>query len=159
MEFPWRSVMKNLQDSIKEVSQYFRGLDVYNDAIMVKVEFPKKWNIYDSEDGKIKAAPSETGDNLIYYYGNCHEITYEDIFSLLEDTIQNNENLAKKIELLKTKGEELKELFSSLSYEELLTLKFTFDKKAKPKRKYTRRKKDNNVSINENNDDERIEAQ
>lgn len=133
--------MKNLQDSIKEISKYFRGLDVYNEAIMVKVEFPKNWNIYDSEDGKIKTTPSEAGDGLIYYYGNSNEVTYEDIFAFVENTIHSNENIAKKIELLKIKGDELKELFSSLSYEELLTLKFTFDKNAKPKRKYTRRKK------------------
>lgn len=139
--------MKNLQDSINQISQYFRGLDVYNDAILVKVEFPSRWNIYDSEDGKIKTAPSESGDNLIFYYGNSHEVSYEQIFELIESTIQANEDLAKKIELLRTKGEELKELFSKLTYEELLTLKFTFDKRARPKRKYTRKSVQNKENL------------
>jgi hypothetical protein len=42
------------------------------------------------------------------------------------------------------KREELKELFSRLSYEELQTLKFVTEsvKKDKPKRKYTKKKKD-----------------
>jgi hypothetical protein len=48
------------------------------------------------------------------------------------------------MKLLRDKGEELKELFSRLSYEELMTLKFVTEKpkKEKAKRKYTKKKKE-----------------
>ena len=47
------------------------------------------------------------------------------------------------MKLLRDKGEELKELFSRLPYEELVTLKFVTEeaKKEKTKRKYTKKKK------------------
>lgn len=123
---------------------YFRGIEMYNDAIMVKVIFPDKWKAYPSEDGRIKVTPSDTDANLTYYFADSNETTYEDMFDLIEETIKANKDIVLKLKLLKEKGEELKELFSKLSYDELLTLKFVTDKvkKDKPRRKYTKKKKE-----------------
>ena len=122
---------------------YFRGIEMYNEALMVKVVYPNNWKAYPSEDGRIKVTPSETNDNLTFYYANSNDTTYEDMFDLVEETIKANKDIVLKLKLLKEKVEELKELFSKRTYEELQTLRFEFDKpkKDKPKRKYTRKKK------------------
>ena len=135
--------MKTLQSRMDEMKPYFRAIEVYNDALMVRVVLPSSWKIYPSADGKIKVTPSETNANEAIYYADCHEASYEDIFDLVEETIKNNRDIVSKLKLLKEKVEELKELFSTHSFEELQTLKFELGdvQKIKPKRKYTKRKK------------------
>ena len=135
--------MKTLQSRMDEMKPYFRAIEVYNDALMVRVVLPSSWKIYPSADGKIKVTPSETNANEAIYYADCHEASYEDIFDLVEETIKNNRDIVSKLKLLKEKVEELKELFSTHSFEQLQTLRFEIGEleKAKPKRKYTKRKK------------------
>ena len=127
-----------------EMKPYFRAIEVYNDALMVRVVMPSNWKIYPSADGKIKVTPSETNANEAIYYADCHNASYEDIFNLVEETIKNNRDIVSKLKLLKEKVEELKELFSTHSFEELQTLRFELSeaKKEKPKRKYTKKKKE-----------------
>ena len=135
--------MKSLQDRMSDMKPYFRAIEVYNNALMVRVVFPSNWKVYDSSDGVIKVTPSETNANEVIYYADSAEATYEDMFDLVEETIKANQDIVSKLKLLKDKVEELKEMFSRLSYEELTTLKFVTDKpkETKPKRKYTKKKK------------------
>lgn len=142
---------------------YFRGIEMYNDALIVRVMLPPKWKAYNSNDGRIKATPSENVANEYFYYANSQDTTYEDIFDLIEETIKANNDIVLKLKLLRDKVEELKAMFSEHTYDELTTLKFVFEdvKKEKPKRKYTKRKKEAEKTQeqpqNENNDNEVIE--
>ena len=43
-----------LQDEIIKLGEYFRGIEYYNDAIIVKVNFPIRWLVYPSANGFIK---------------------------------------------------------------------------------------------------------
>ncbi|MBP5725204.1 MAG: hypothetical protein J6X18_16725 [Bacteroidales bacterium] len=54
------------------------------------------------------------------------------IFDVIDETIRYNEELEKKVELLKEKAEELKELFATRSYAELLGLEFVLKDVSKP---------------------------
>ena len=136
--------MKTLQERMNDMKPYFRAIEVYNNALMVRVVLPSSWKIYPSDDGRIQVTPSETNANEAIYYADSAEATYEDIFDLVESTIRANQDIVLKLKLLKEKVEELKELFSTHSFEELKTLTFEFTgiEKEKPKRKYTRRKKE-----------------
>ena len=136
--------MKTLQERMDGMKPYFRAIEVYNDALMVRVTFPSSWKIYPSSDGRVKVTPSETNANEAIYYADCNEASYEDIFDLVEETIKANQDIVSKLKLLRDKVEELKELFSTHSYEELKTLTFVLEegKKARPKRKYTKKKKE-----------------
>lgn len=142
---------------MNDMRPYFRGIEMYNEALMVKVVFPNKWKAYPSDDGRIKVAPSETDPNLTFYYADSKNTTYEEMFDLIEQTIKANRDIVSKLKLLREKVEELKELFSKLPYEELLTLQFVTEKvkEEKPKRKYTRKKKE--PVVEENNNEEKIE--
>lgn len=132
-----------LQDRITNLGTYFRGIESYNDALIVKVLFPEKWGVYDSADGTIKTVKSEDTVNEYFYYGDSHEVDLETIFDLIDETIEMNKSVLKKIELLRNKVEELKELFDNKSLQELETLKFVTEKPKTPKakKKYTRKKK------------------
>lgn len=129
---------------MNDMRPYFRGIEMYNDALMVKVVMPANWKCYPSADGRIKVTPSDSDPNMSFYYANSNDTSYEDIFDLIEETIKSNQDIVLKIKLLREKVEELKELFSQHSYEELQTIRFelTEAKKDKPKRKYTKKKKE-----------------
>lgn len=135
--------MKTLQERMNDMKPYFRGIEMYNDALMVKVIYPDRWKAYPSADGRIKVTPSDTEANVTYYYADSKDTTYEDMFDLIEETIKANNDIILKLKLLKEKVEELKELFSQLTYEELQSLRFVTDKPKmeKPKRKYSKKKK------------------
>ena len=136
--------MKTLQDRMNDMKPYFRGIEMYNEALMVKVVYPPRWKAYPSADERIKVTQGENDKSLTYYYADSKDTTYEDMFDLIEETIKANNDIILKLKLLKEKGEELKELFSQLSLEELKTLKFVTEKvkTEKPKRKYTKKKKE-----------------
>ena len=80
--------MKSLQERMDGMKPYFRAIEVYNDALMVRVVLPSSWKIYPSADGRIKVTPSETNANEAIYYADGNEATYEDIFDLVEETIK-----------------------------------------------------------------------
>ena len=134
---------KSLQDRMNDMKPYFRGIEMYNEALMVKVVLPNNWKAYPSKDNRIKVTPSDDG-RMTYYYADSNDTTYEEMFDLIEETIKANNDIVLKLKLLKEKVEELKELFSRLPYEELQTLKFVTEsvKNEKPKRKYTKKKKE-----------------
>ena len=152
--------MKTLQERMNDMKPYFRGIEMYNEALMVKVIYPPRWKAYPSVDGRIKVTASDNDKSLTYYYADSKDTTYEEMFDLIEETIKANNEIVLKLQLLKTKVEELKELFSQLSYDELKTIKFVTEdvKGPKGKKKYTKKKKEaekaQEVPQIENNEEE-----
>ena len=136
--------MLQVEDYISKIGEYFEGIERYNDALIVRVKLPERWGVYPSSDERIKVAPSEEVPNEYYYYGSSNDVNLEDIFQLIIETIQMNKDVLLKIELLKEKVQELKELFDTKPLEELKMLKFVTEqpKKTKVKRKYTKKKKE-----------------
>jgi hypothetical protein len=133
--------MKTLQERMNDMKPYFRGIEMYNEALMVKVVYPNNWRAYPSDDGRIKVTPSDDkSSNVTYYYADSKDTTYEEMFDLVEQTIKANQDIVLKLKLLKDKVEELKELFQNTPYDDLLNLQFVIEKPTKPKRKYVRKK-------------------
>lgn len=134
-----------LQDRIKKNAKYFRGMEMTNGILIVKVLYEDKWGVYPKEDESVKVAKSTEIPNEWYYYGDFDIITFDDVFDLIEETVEMNINAAKKIELLNQKFEELKNIFATESLQKLETLYFAFEevkKPSKPKRKYNKKKKE-----------------
>lgn len=129
---------KTLQERMESMRPYFKGIEMYNEALIVKVVFPNNWKAYNSQDGRIKVTPSENNPNESFYYANSENSSYDDIFDLIEETIKANQEIILKLELLKDKIEELKEAFSTHTYDELCSLSFSFKK---GKRKYVKTEK------------------
>lgn len=161
--------MASLKESIKNIEQYFRGIDYFNDAVMVKCELPDKLSIVEDIDKGIKATKGD--DGLIYYYGNKNEVEIEDIFALIETTIHVYEEAKEKAALFRIKCEELKALFANTDLKQLNSLYFAFSEPTtieptKPKkRKYNKKKletiQETNVveqTINENNETVNVET-
>lgn len=126
-------------ERIQMVQPYFKGVEIKENLYIIRVAFPDRWVVYPSEDGKIKHAASEAIANEWFYYASTSDVDLNDLFDLIEDTIKANEDMSKKIELMRVKMEELKGLFQEKTLEELETLQFTFGILKPKKRKYTRK--------------------
>lgn len=134
-----------LKDRLKACPNIM-GVEMTGGLNIVRVVFEPKWVVYGNDDESIKVARSEERDGEWFYYGNADVVDIEDIIDLIDQTIEHNESILAKIELLREKIEELKELFNEKSLNELRTLRFEFDKpKKKPssgtKKGTTRKKK------------------
>ena len=143
--------MLQIEEHIKELGDYFEGIERYNKALIVKVLFPNKWGVYASEDGRIKPAQSETNQNEYFYYADSDNVKLEEIFQLIIETKNMNESVVNKVQLLKTKIEELKDFFKDKTIEELEPLKCVTTK-PKKKRKKTSKKIDKKEETNKVND-------
>ena len=108
-----------LQDEIMKLGDYFRGIEYFNDALIVKVNFPPRWQVYPSIDGNIKPAKSDNTTGEYYYYGDMNKVSLDDIFALINETIEANKDAESKIHLLNEKVIELKELFKRETFEKL----------------------------------------
>lgn len=133
--------MTQLADKINEMNPYFQRIEKYNDALICVVIFPKNWAVFNSDSGKIKVATSDRKAYEYFYYGDGNEVSLEDIFDFIKNTIEVNQSLEIKAKLLVQKSKELQDLFEATPLEKLKTLEFTMKepKKARAKRKYTKK--------------------
>lgn len=132
-----------LQDRISSISQYFRSIEMAGTYPIVKVCYPEKWGVYNGKDGRVNVTRSEDTVGEWFYFTTDETVNLDDVFDLIEETINMNLSAIAKIELLKAKVEELKEVFSSESLERLQRLEFVIkeDEQAKPKKKAQRKPK------------------
>ena len=135
-----------IQERIKNISNYFVGMEINSGFYLVKVKYGKKWGAYDRQDGLIKKAQSEEEADVWFYYADIEQVELDEVFDLIEETIQMNQSALAKVELLRAKIEELKTLFEENTLETLETLEFTFtEPKKKKARKVSKKKKEANT--------------
>ena len=122
-----------LQERIKKNEVYFRGMEIVNNTAIIKVLYGEKWGAYPSPDEKIKVAKSEEVPNEWFYYSDYTYTVIDEIFDLIEETIDMNLSAIERLGLFNQKMEELKELFANEPLSKLKTLTFHFEEE-KPKR-------------------------
>lgn len=129
-----------LQERIKKNEVYFRGMEIVNSTAIIKVLYGEKWGAYPSPDEKIKVAKSEEVPNEWFYYSDYTYTVIDEIFDLIEETIDMNLSAIERLGLFNQKMEELKELFANEPLSKLKTLTFHFEEE-KSKRNNRKKKK------------------
>lgn len=125
---------KMLQDRINNLSPYFRGIEVYNDAIMVRVVFPGNWGVTGSDDGRVKVVKSDVIPDETVFYADSKDADYDDIMDVIEVNVTRNTEISKKEELFGEKVRELAKIFDEKKYKDLLNIDFVFKRKPKKKK-------------------------
>ena len=97
------------------------GVEYY----MVTLTYGKKWSVQQPAGNMVMCAKIRVDGTYCYMTEAKNGV--EPIFELIDDTIRYNEELEKKVELLKVKAEELKDVFATRSYDELLMLRFVIE--------------------------------
>ena len=133
-----------MKKQIDKIREYFKGLTVTLDDIVLMVKFPDTW-VLGLSDGLLKDFKCEVRrmqDGV--YFVDQFENGYEEIFKCVNTVISANKEMEAKSALLKQKAKELSELFLNNSLDELESLEFNFNKKTTQKaQKKTATKKNN----------------
>jgi len=133
-----------MKKQIDKIREYFKGLTVTLNDIVLMVKFPDTW-ILGLKDGFLKDFKCEVRsmqDGV--YFVDQFENGYEEIFKCCNTIISVNKEMEAKSALLKQKAKELSELFLNNSLDELENLEFNFNKKTTQKaQKKTTTKKNN----------------
>lgn len=131
-----------MKKQIDKIREYFKGLTITLDNIVLIAKFPDGW-ILGLSDGLLKDFKCEVRNMQDgVYFVDQFENGYEEIFKCVNTIISVNKEMEAKSALLKQKAKELSELFLNSSLEELENLEFNFNKKAtqKPQKKTTTKK-------------------
>lgn len=120
----------NLQEKIISLSEYKLGFNIYSGHTIINVTYPKEWSVIKPENQEITFAQDEVNTET-YFYSAPITFDMNNIFEIIEATIEFNKEMEKKILLFQEKQKELQNIFIEESYETLETLTFSFKKKRK----------------------------
>ena len=150
--------MENIQDMIKKIDQFFKGMQVTDvegtNVIYVSVVFPERWVIDSSITDKyeVSVIDGQGQDELLF----CADINtgFDKVFDAIDFCIQVNkdamertkifqEKLTKLKEIYQENLTKLKEMFSNMEYsiEDLKSLEYTTLELTIAKKKKTQQKK------------------
>ena len=149
-----------LSEKINKILPYFKGIDVIEDKFVVKVQLEKGWFCYEKPN-TFSVMKINDENNTWAVMCDAKSKNSDDIFDFINEIIETNKSVKLKMDLLKIKINDLKELFAVTPFEELLNLKFVIENEDnnKKKRKYTRKVKkieENEIpTIVENNEEKK----
>lgn len=127
----------NIQERIKNISEYFVGMQMSTEdnVVYVRTRFPDNWVISELLEDNFNVRGIQDKKNKTQFFFTNIENGFDVVFDAIDFTIQMNKSALERLELFKEKVEELKELFDSEEIEKLRRLEFTFKKQEKKSRK------------------------
>lgn len=132
-----------IKERIEKLGSFFisMNLSAENNIIYVLVNFPKSWGCSEitEHNFNVKYVRDEMPGQF-YFFANM-EIGFDKIFDAIEYNIAFNQDAEAKVNLLREKINELKDIFETEDIETLKTLEFKLKKK-KTKKKNTNDEKD-----------------
>lgn len=123
--------MININEKIKNIGDYFLGMNVAEGFIYITVKFPDGWKISNRLEEKYDVKAIKTENEIGYYFFTSMDVGFEKIFDAIEDTISFNEVAILKQELFIKKVKELQTLFENEPLDVLETIEFKYKKKRK----------------------------
>lgn len=122
---------------LKELNGYNISFEIKQGYYHIALVFEDGWNILTPDNDSIYV---EERNGLYHYIASIDNVKIEDMFNAIDETIEYNMDLQKKLILFKQKTQELQELFATEDYEKLQTIEFTFKKKQEKVSKRTKSK-------------------
>ena len=117
-----------VQDKIKQYFNYFKGLSVENNTIILQLILKPNWRQLEiGSPENIKVSQDDENPNLYYIFGLLDKTNVDEIMDYGETLIQTNIELEKKKELFEAKKNELIQIFNDKNIDELRSLKISLD--------------------------------
>lgn len=117
-----------LNEQLVKLTAYNVGFNIYEGTVIVNVTYPSGWIVANPEDEKVKMFKEEGK----YYYCLSMDDNVNEIFTMIDGTIDFNKELEEKTKLFKDKVGELQQLFVNEELDILKTLEFKLKKKRVP---------------------------
>ncbi len=116
--------MSNMQNTLDSLQPYVISIRYLKGVPLVDVVLNDGWTVI--EDPLIKRIKGDEALNYFMIFSEEPNIGLDELLTYVDKTIKANLDREKKHELLKTKVNELKEIFKRNSLTKLHKLKFTF---------------------------------
>lgn len=129
----------DLQKRIEKIKEYFYDMKMSTEdnIVYVQTKFPSNWTISEllEDNFNVRGVDSKKGTQIFFT-----EISngFERVFDAIDYTVQMNVSALERLDLFRTKIEELKELFDNEDIDKLKRLEFTFKKSEKKRTKKTK---------------------
>lgn len=123
-----------------KLAEYSVGCRIMDGYFLINITYNENWNVIPPENDKIEFAQK---NGVTYYMAMLNDVSFDEVFNSIKETIDYNIDLQKKVTLFKAKVDELQEIFAKEDLETLRTIQFSYGiekVKAKEKRKYVRKK-------------------
>lgn len=117
--------MSNLQNELQALQPYLVGIRYMENIPIVEAVFKEGWVL--PENKNIERVKAENESNHFMLFSQIKGIGLDEILNYLETIIKLNIEREKKVELLKIKVQELKEIFLKNTLSKLQKLKFSFN--------------------------------
>lgn len=117
--------MSNIQKTLDSLQPYVIGIRYVEGMVLVDVVFKEGWSIL--EDENIKKIKGNDDINYYMLFSEVNGVGLDELLIYVEKTIKMNLDREKKHDLLRTKVNELKEIFKKNSLTKLMRLKFSFN--------------------------------
>lgn len=117
---------------LKELNDYNISFEIKQGYYHIALTYEEGWNIIVPEN---EAIYLEERNGVYHYIASMDSVKIEDIFNVIDSTIEYNMDLQKKLLLFKQKTEELQNLFANEDLEKLQTIQFVFPDKVKKETK------------------------
>ena len=122
----------NWEEKLRKLSEYDIAFEIKQGYYHISLRYQDNWNVIMPENENIYV---EQRDKICHYIASTDYVTIDEIFKLIDNTIEYNTDLEMKLELFKEKVGKLQELFSTESYKKLKTIEFVFSKQKKTNKK------------------------
>lgn len=132
-----------IKERIEKLGSFFisMNLSAENNIIYVLVNFPKSWGCSEITEHNFNVKHVRNEIPGQFYFFAKMEIGFDKIFDAIEYNIAFNQDAEAKVNLLREKINELKDIFETEDIETLKTLEFKLKKK-KTKKKNANDEKD-----------------
>ena len=136
----------NIQERINNLGDYFKGMQVSseNGIIYVTVAFPRGWACSEVTEHNFNVKAVQDENPGVFFFFTDMTVGFDKIFDAIEYNIKFNEEAQAKVNLLREKIEELRNIFETEDINVLKTLEFKYKKKTI---KTPKPKKENNKPV------------
>ena len=125
--------MININEKIKNIGEYFKGMNVAEGFIYITVCFPDGWKVSNRLEEKYDVKAIKTENEIGYYFFTSMDVGFEKLFEAIEDTISFNQVALLKQQLFMEKIKELQILFEDEPLDVLETIEFKYKKRKSKK--------------------------
>lgn len=128
------------QERLMKLAQYNVGCRFVDGCLLINLVYRPEWVVIQPESSAIEYMQKE---NVHYYCAPMEERAIEELFLLIDETIEYNLELEEKVRLFNDKVVELKELFCNETLDNLKKVEFVIKKnEKKPKKKKSAKKEE-----------------
>ncbi|MBP5458545.1 MAG: hypothetical protein J6Y37_18800 [Paludibacteraceae bacterium] len=120
--------MSDIQDRLRSLSEFNVTFNVADGKFVIRVKYKAGWTVVSPTDETV-GFYSDDKDSMTFYYVLPVSRDMSDILDAIDETVSYNRDLEEKVELLKTKVVELRQIFEVEDIETLKTLTFKFKRK------------------------------